>query len=198
MATEAAPRLLDPGSTAAVLLGASDWTEAGLGRAPSFRRSAKGVFSYLIGSEGLGLDPEMVLDLFDDPAPAGEQLARVLDTLDELLRERRDAGRPVKDVLLYYVGHGSTDDAGHLALLVRRSRKGVEAETGIKAPDLARVLRVSAPQQRRMVVLDCCFSEAAARAFIGMGALDQAVAATAAKDIAESMPARGGLLLSRS
>ena len=199
MATGAPARLLDPGSTAAVLLGASDWTEAGLGRAPSFRRSAKGVLNCLIGTGGLGLDPELVLDIFDDPMPAGNQLARVRDTLDGLLRERREAGRPVADLLVYYVGHGSTDEQGHLALLARRSRQGLEAETGIKAPDLARVLKVAAPQQRRLVVLDCCFAEAAARAFIGMGgALDQAVAATAAKDIAEALPGRGGLLLCSS
>lgn len=199
MATGSAPRLLDPGATAAVLLGASDWTEAGLGRAPSFRRSSKGVLNCLIGAGGLGLDAELVLDLFDDPMPAADQLGRVRDTLDGLLRERREAGRPVADLLVYYVGHGSTDEQGHLALLVKRSRQGLEAETGIKAPDLARVLRVAAPQQRRLVVLDCCFAESAARAFIGMsGALDQAVAATAAKDIAEALPGRGGLLLCSS
>jgi hypothetical protein len=56
----------------------------------------------------------------------------------------------------------------------------MEAETGIKAPDLARVLKLAAPQQRRVVILDCCFSEAAARDFIGQGgALDRAVAAIA-------------------
>jgi hypothetical protein len=75
----------------------------------------------------------------------------------------------------------------------------MEAETGIKAPDLARVLRVGAPQQRRLIVLDCCFSEGAARDFIGQsGALDQAVAATAVKDLADDQPKRGTLLLCSS
>src|ERR1700688_4252920 len=97
-------RLLNPMSTAAVVLGAHDWSEAGLRRAPSFRRSARHVVRYLYSREGLGLDPELVLDLFDDPAGAGEQLARVRDTLDAQLRERRDQGRPVTDVLVYYIG----------------------------------------------------------------------------------------------
>ena len=192
-------RLLDPQSTAAVVFGAHDWTSAGLGRAPSFRRSAKGIVDYLCGNSGLGLSSEFVLDLFDDPASAGEQLGRIRDTLDGLLRERRDEGRPVADVLVYYVGHGHTDDQGHLSLLVRRSLKNLEAETGIKTPDLARTLRLAAPQQRRLVVLDCCFSEAAAKAFIGMSAsLDQSVAATAAKDLREDEPRRGTLLLCSS
>ncbi|MDO9713144.1 tetratricopeptide repeat protein, partial [Paracraurococcus sp. LOR1-02] len=192
-------RLLDPTSTAAVVLGAHDWTDAGLSRAPSFRRSARGIVAYLYDPAGLGLDPELVLDLFDDPTGAGDQLARVRDTLDELLRERREVGRPVSDVLVYYVGHGFTDDQGHLSLLVRRSRRGLEAETGIKAPHLARMLRLAAPQQRRSVILDCCFSEAAARAFIGMASdLNQQVAATAAQDLGDDQPARGTLLLCSS
>src|SRR3954471_22552244 len=193
------PRLLNPEATAAVVIGAHDWSEAGLGRAPSFLGSAKGLVRYLIDSAGLGLDPVLVIDLFDDPASAGEQLARIRDTLDVLLRERRDEGRPVADVLVYYVGHGHTDDQNHLSLLVRRSHRGMEAETGIKTPDLARVLRVAAPQQRRMIVLDCCFSEAAAQAFIGQsGALDQAVAATAIKDLKDDQPRPGTLLLCSS
>jgi hypothetical protein len=165
---ETAPgsRFLDPRNTAAVVLGAHDWTQAGMSRAPSFLRSAKGVVRYLTD---LGLDLTLVLDLFDDPASAGDQLARIRDTLDTLLRERREEARPVADLLIYYVGHGHTDDEGHLSLLVRRSRRGMEAETGIKAPDLARVLKLAAPQQRRVVILDCCFSEAAARDFIGQG-----------------------------
>ncbi len=192
-------RLLSPSSTAAIILGAHDWTYAGLGRAPSFLRSARYVVRYRYDRAGLGLDPELVLDLFDDTSGAGDQLARVRETLDFLLRERRDAGRPVTDVLVYYIGHGYIDDQGHLSLLVRRSHRGMEAETGIKAPDLARALRVGAPQQRRSVILDCCFSEAAARAFIGMaGDLDQTVAAAVAKDLGDNQPARGTLLLCSS
>jgi formylglycine-generating enzyme required for sulfatase activity len=170
-----------------------------MSRAPSFLRSAKGVVAYLIDSASLGLDPTLVVDLFDDTASAGDQLARIRDTLDTLLRERRDEARPVADLLIYYVGHGHTDDQGHLSLLVRRSRRGMEAETGIKAPDLARILKIAAPQQRRAVLLDCCFSEAAARDFIGQaGALDQAVAATAVKDLRDDQPQRGSLLLCSS
>lgn len=198
-AETAQPRLLNPESTFAIVLGAHDWVESGLSRAPSFLRSAKGILGYLIDSAGLGLNPALVLDLFDDIAPAGEQLARIRDMLDVLLRERRDEERPVADLLVYYVGHGHTDDQGHLSLLVRRSRRGLEAETGIKAPDLARMLRLAAPQQRRSVILDCCFSETAARDFIGQsGALDQAVAATAAKDLGDNQPTRGTLLLCSS
>ena len=194
-----APRLLASESTAAIILGADDWTEAGLNTAPSFRRSAKGIAQYLVDRGGLGLDASLLIDLFNSREDAGSQLAEIRDTLDRLLRERRDEGRPVTDLLLYYVGHGQTDDQGHLSLLVRRTRRGMEIETSIGAPDLARVLKIAAPQQRRIVFLDCCFSEAAARAFVGMsGSLEQAVAATAAKDLKNGEPNRGTLLMCSS
>ena len=167
---------------------------------PHFLRSASRLVAYLYDQAGLGFDPELVLNLFDDVAAGGRSAREgARDVLDVQLRERREEGRPITDVLIYYIGHGHTDDQGHLSLLVRRSKRGLEAETGIKAPDLARTLRLGAPQQRRSVVLDCCFSEAAARAFIGMaGDLNQTVAATAARDLKDDQPARGTLLLCSS
>src|SRR5437867_4334765 len=154
--------LLNPNSTAAVVFGASEWPEAGMDSAPSFLGSAAQVLSYLYDSAGLGLDPSLVLNLFDDRSAAGDQLTRIRDTLDTRISRRREEGRPITDLLVYYIGHGCTDDENHLSLLIYRSRKALEAETGIKAPDLARTLKLAAPQQRRCVILDCCFSEAAA------------------------------------
>jgi hypothetical protein len=86
------PRLLDPTSTAAIILGTHDWADAGLGSAPAFLRSTKGIVAYLYSSTGLGLAPELVLDLFDDTAAAGGQPSRIQETLDVQLRERRDSG----------------------------------------------------------------------------------------------------------
>jgi serine/threonine protein kinase len=188
-------RLLDPRSTAAVLLGASDWTDAGLGSAPSFGRSAKELLNYLTHASGLGLDPDLIIDLFNDRTYAGEQLGYVRDTLGRRIKERSEAGHPVSDVIIYYLGHGVTDEQAHLSLLVRRSINGMEVETGIRAPDLARTLKLAAPKQRRMIVLDCCFAEAAIKAFIGMSAPAKSLSASVAKDFADGLPASGGLLL---
>ncbi|MDQ2802057.1 MAG: caspase family protein, partial [Pseudomonadota bacterium] len=148
----------------------------------------------------MGLEPDLLLNLFDDPSPAGAQLSRIRDTVKSLVRERQQTSHPIKDILIYYVGHGSCDDGRHLHLLVRDSSEGMEAQTSIGAPDLAHVLRTAAPQQRRLVILDCCFSEAAAEAFGAMGALDEAVATTALRDLEPqaAAPDRGTLLLCSS
>jgi hypothetical protein len=194
----AGPLLLAPASTAAVVLGAHDWTEAGLTTAPSFLRSANELIAYLSDRDGLGLDRELVFSLFDDQGEASNQLRRVRDFLDWHIRTRRDAGCPLTDLLVYYIGHGHTDDQGDLYMLVRQSSHGMETQTAIKATDLRDTLRISAPQQRRYLILDCCFSEAAARALIGMGNLNQQVGAAARKDFEDNNPKRGTILLCSS
>jgi hypothetical protein len=194
-------QLLNPSNTVAVIFGAHDWTRGGLPNAPSFRRSAGYLQQYLLARfpSGLGLEPDLLLNIFDDPSPAGAQLIRVGDTVRGLVRERLHTAHPIKDILIYFVGHGTVDD-GHLHFLVRDSREGMEAQSSIAAPDLAQVLRVAAPQQRRLIILDCCFSEAAVEAFGAMGAFDEAVATTALRDLEPQIapPDRGTLLLCSS
>src|SRR6266446_974470 len=58
-------------STVAIILGAYDWTKSGLPSAPSFRRSAHDFHRYLVTESpyGLGLQPDLVINLFNDPSP---------------------------------------------------------------------------------------------------------------------------------
>jgi Caspase domain len=193
--------LLDPTSTVAIILGAYDWTRAGQVRAPSFRRSAAFYQNYLLTQRphGLGIQPDRVFNLFNDPSPAGEQLDRLHDHITSFISESRETGHPIRDILIYYVGHGSCD-RGHLHLLVRHSSAGREEQSSISVTHLPQELRTAAPQQRRIVILDCCFSEAAATAFGAMGAMDEALAATAIKNLEPGIPPpeRGTLLFCSS
>jgi hypothetical protein len=195
------PRLLDPTGTVAIIVGAYDWTRAGLGRAPSFRRSAAHYQNYLLAAQpsGLGIQPDRVLNLFDDPSPASDQLDRIHDHITDLVCEAKETDRRVRDVLIYYVGHGSYDHES-LCLLVRHSSMGREEQSSLSVSHLARELRLSAPQQRRIVILDCCFSEAAVAAFGAQSPMDEAIAATAVKDLEPGVPPpeRGVLLFCSS
>ena|SRR5271170_1065620 len=109
--------LLESASTVAIILGAYDWTRAGLPRTPSFRRSAAYYQNYLLTQRpnGLGIEPDQVLNLFNDPSPAGEQLDRVHDHITNFISEAKETDFPIRDVMIYYVGHGSCDE-GHLHL----------------------------------------------------------------------------------
>jgi hypothetical protein len=187
-------RLLKSSATMAVILGAQDWSLAGLGKAPSFRRSAAYFHKYLLmpPPEGLGLEPDLVLNLFDDPTPASEQLTRIREVVQELIPERKDAEKPIEDILIYYVGHGSCNASRHLHLLVKDSRQGLEEDSSIGTPALARLLKVVAARQRRVLVLDCCFSEAAASAVGAMRPADElnkTVADVAVADLQQELQA---------
>jgi hypothetical protein len=195
------PRLLDPVSTAAIILGASDWTSAGLGSAPSFQRSATDYHSYLLSPapHGLGLQPDLVLNLFDDPSPPGPQLVRVRDTVWSFICKGKKAGQPITDLLIYYIGYGSYRGR-HLYLLVRASSEGTKAQSSIGVWSLANILHWVAPQQRQLVVLECYFTQAGAAALNGTAKLDEAVAVRAFKDLEPGAPSleRGTLLLCSS
>src|SRR4051794_29290197 len=108
-------RLLDRASTIAIVLGASDWTNAGFSRAYSFARSAGHFKRYLISEppRGLGIEPHLILDLFDDPSPASSQLSRIRAEIRSLISEPRRINSPIRDILVYYIGHGIPDSNGH-------------------------------------------------------------------------------------
>ncbi len=194
--------LLGSESTIAIILGASDWTRAGLNKAKSFHKSAAFVNKYLLQSRpyGLAINPGLVLNLFDDTAPPSEQLTRVRDFVREIVIERRGTQDPIEDVLIYYIGHGTCDDGNTLHLLVRDTREGIETQSSISTPDLAKVLKVAAPQQRRICIFDCCFSEGAVDAFGAMGGLDEAVTKIGAANLVADPPSpqRGTMLLCSS
>lgn len=194
-----ARQLLNGDSTSAIILGACDWRRSGLGEAPSFERSADDVYKYLTSEAGLGIERGHILNYFNSDKSASDQIEVLRDDLSKIARSSTGGNACIDDILVYYIGHGICDDAGHLTLLVRRSARGLESETGIKATDLARVLKIAAPQQRRLVILDCCFSESAARSFLGMAAdMSQAVGAIAARDLRSELPKRGTMLLCSS
>jgi Protein of unknown function (DUF1566)/Caspase domain len=196
------PSLLDAEGTIAIVLGASDWSKAGLGKARSFHRSAAFFNQYLLRNRpnGLGLGPDLVLNLFDDIASPSVQLARIRDFVREIVIDRRDTETPISDLLIYYIGHGTCDDGHTLHLLVRDTGQGIETQSSISAPDLAKVLKVAAPQQRRICIFDCCFSEGAVEAFGAMGSLDETVTKVGANNMVEDSPnpKRGTLLLCSS
>ncbi|MBP0595019.1 hypothetical protein J8I87_36235 [Paraburkholderia sp. LEh10] len=161
--------LLEPDTTVAVILGASDWAKAGLARAGSFHRSAAYFQRYLLSGrpEGLGIHPDLLMNLFDDTSSPSSQLTRLKNFVQVTVSDRKETDKPIVDVLVYYVGHGTCDHGDTLHLLVRESEQGMEAESSISTPNLARALKIAAPQQRRICIFDCCFSEAAVKAFAG-------------------------------
>ena len=140
------------------------------------------------------MDEATIFNLFDHKTAGEDQLHTLSGGLDRLWRARSESDA-LWDVLAYYIGHGTLDGEGRLSLLVRSSQA---IGSGIRVSDLALTLMRAAPRTRRLLILDCCFSGNAVPILRGRGAFGEAVAKSAAVDIASKLENKRGLLLCSS
>lgn len=149
-------------SMVAIVLGASDFTGAEMGRDEAFKASAEAFKRYLQADSGvgLGLGPEDVLDLFDDPRATSDIDAAVV----QFLAQRSKRGD--LDILVYYTGHGVfIGNSMDFAFALQFTKNPATAFNTYRVVDLASTLKEHARYARRIVILDCCFSAAAFAAF---------------------------------
>src|SRR6266700_871267 len=96
-----------PQTTLLILLGASNWPYMPEFRgSEAFTRAEQRPRAYFLHPPSFGLPPENLLDLFDT-----EQSTDELDlAIGRFLKEKQAAltniGRPARDILLYFIGHG--------------------------------------------------------------------------------------------
>ena len=185
---------VSPRTTLAVLLGASKFPrKEKLASGPTFAKSAADFKKYLLDDEdGFGLPGTNLFDRFDSDASATDQL----EALEQFLIERRATleaeGSSPRDLVVYYLGHGAFDQAKDYFLAIQRTRDGSEASSSIRIRDLATSIRNQATGLRRFLILDCCFSGAASREFMG------GPSEAARVQIADVLPRTGTSLLCSS
>jgi hypothetical protein len=101
-------RLLEPGATAAVILGASRWRTPDLASGAPFANAAAEIREYLLNDAELALEASRdVLDLFDTPKNQVDQLEQISDFLEGRVAAVRGGAKAVSAVICYYVGHGA-------------------------------------------------------------------------------------------
>ena len=185
MATGAA----SPEATQVILLGASEYPhEPGLSN-PRFRASAEAVRAYFQDPAGFALPGANLLDLFDsDDAPS---------RLGQRVREFLHAGAGrCKDVIVYYIGHGSFDDKEYL-LSLHDSRRDAP-DTRYRFKHLHQAVKGEARHARKFFVLDCCFAAAAVRELMSDDAAAQLVIQEVREGAKDDEPEKGTALLCAS
>jgi hypothetical protein len=147
--------MLNPDKTLAIILGVSNCPRAeNLQPLPQCKNSADDFHAYL--RTALRLPKSNIINLFDSPAHASEQMDKIEDWL------AGNAGAGFSDLFVYYSGHGGftrNDQAYFLA--VQRTRSGSEGATSIRYVDLASSIRRHADSLRKYLILDCCFAASA-------------------------------------
>ncbi|MFB7467685.1 hypothetical protein ACFCZ1_30040 [Streptomyces sp. NPDC056224] len=184
--------MLEPSRTIAITTGASEWPLLeSFDAAPAFAKAAANIRGYL-GTGGLGIPEENVLDLFGKPNSL-KQYEQIIAFLDGRMKKLETPHGENLLVLFFYVGHGAFfGTARDYCLLLADTRKPLESDTSLRVASLDRLLRLRAPFSARMLFLDCCF--AAEAASIMQGAIEQVVGAKT-DEILESSPLDRGVAL---
>jgi uncharacterized caspase-like protein len=165
----------------------------------AFRRSKADFEDYLRSPvpRGLGVLSSRVLDLFNSPLEPGKQLRQIGDFVEQIRAETPDS---VRDLIVYYVGHGYF--GGHdrqFYVAVASMDTAVPDATGLRIASLGEVLKPYVRSFRIYYLLDCCFAGEALKA-LQAGGEGVAIAAHLALKVeapqAHSMnPRRGSALL---
>ena len=179
-----------PGRSLLVLLGASEFPKSGLGGAAAFSETRRRLLGYFGKQMHVAND---VLDLFDTKKAWGD--------IDSELASWLTAQRatPGANLFVIYVGHGGFRDLAHeYYLAIRSTARDNAYYTSIPFEGLTIRLRSSAAQLRRFIILDSCFSAAAARQL--QAPLPEAVGVRVDRALAGEVEEseRGTLLLSSS
>lgn len=154
-----------------VMLGASEFPRRLDLSSPAFMKSHAALRDWLLdNAHGPMVASEDCLDLFDSPRSWPDQEAELADWLID-----RTATQPgPTDLIVHYVGHGGfRDESRDYYLAIRATRAENPFYHSIMVDSLWRALRSGARQLRRFLIIDACFSAAAARAL--MAPLQEAV-----------------------
>ncbi|MFL5696964.1 MAG: caspase family protein [Ktedonobacteraceae bacterium] len=201
MSTSALPPIAP--TTLVILLGASAWPNSpGFQPSPAFVHAAWGFKYYVLDPQGFGLSTSNLLDLFDAPLSASDQLEMLGSFLEQQTQALKAANQAVRDVVVYFVGHGGfVGSSADFYLLPRRANASSLRASGMAIDALAEVLREKARQMRRYLFLDCCFASAAFRSFQGgpdQTAITKTLDAFQVQARSSGFPAKGTVLLCSS
>ena len=137
----------------ALLIGVSQY-EAGLPPLAAAPKDVAAMLRVLQSSE---------LGAFDDVKTLIDPDLEAMQTAIDLLFQgcqKGDLG------LLYFSGHGITDDSDRLYLATRRTGKDTFRSTAVSASFIQGIMRDRSYQRQHVLILDCCYSGAFAEGWL--------------------------------
>lgn len=149
-------------TTLVVLLGASEWPRSpDLPSLENFRNSADDIENYF-KQLPFKIPDGNLLNLVDDEGSPLEINNQLSDFVTKSQERASQAGKPIRDLIVYYVGHGGfTKGEQAYFLAIRSTQTESEGVSSLRMVDLAATIKRRANNVRRYLILDCCFAEAA-------------------------------------
>jgi Caspase domain len=144
----------------AIVLGASAWPKyPSFETSPAFQNSANFVRNYILREDGVGLIADNLLWLFDDEGLPGN----IVQKMGDFLRQR--ATSDIRNIFLYYVGHGGYLDREYF-LALRCTDQDNRDLTVLPVKYIAKKLYEETPDKRHIVIIDACYASGAVKDFI--------------------------------
>lgn len=137
-----------------LLLGAAKYPRRSDLALPAFSVSYKAFKAAMTAGTSPIIFPDDCLDLFDDDRAWVDQQS----TIDEWLSKKRSETRRPEALLLYYVGHGGIEKGEQVYLTINSTNKLDPYFSSVPRDSLARLLRSSANDLRKFLIIDCCFA----------------------------------------
>jgi hypothetical protein len=135
----------------------------------AFAVAARALGEYFLDQQGFNVGQDNLLSLFDAPEGPRRQMQRMARFLRSRTAKLEEAGRPVRDLILYYVGYGAYVRTPELSsdyyLALRTTQSGRERDTGLLVTELLRTLKPLLAVQRLYMIVDAGFGSALAAQF---------------------------------
>jgi hypothetical protein len=140
-----------PGKTLVLILGASKWPEThDFTPSSAFANAAQKVQKYF--TDYFKVPKNNLLSLFDEKHSAQDMYKKISEFLQE------NAGS-ANQVITYCIGHGQMTTKGDgLYLPIRKTQQLLPEVSSLNVEHLMKAIKVSAPQLKRVYILDCCFA----------------------------------------
>ena len=183
-----------PKTTLLVVLGASQFPKSSeITPNEAFLHSAERIKKYFLDDDGFSLPKNNIIDLFNDKR-TNTQIDRSLrDFLTERKDELEKEDLKIKDIIIYYVGHGGFKDKGNdYFLALCDTQDDDQYFTSYEIERLATNLKNNARFTRKYIILDSCFSAAAFSTF------QTSPLSVAEKKIRDHFPKEGTVLFCAS
>ena len=135
-----------------ILLGSSKFpNDPQLQGSDSFSNSSEAIFSWLTK---VGITSDQILNLFNCQDGPGDILSKINKFINGQIS--KDSG--IKDLLIYYVGHGDLTPENDYYLAIQNTRSISRPSSSLMVRELSKVLNKSNKGLRKFLILDCCFA----------------------------------------
>jgi hypothetical protein len=141
----------------AILIGASEWPELGIGGGQSFKNSFDDFRAYLSHPNGLALPASHFYAEFDSASSPGAVTSAIIDFFR---KHRANDGTVIRKVLLYLLGQGELFE-GDFYFALCSSRRNQYQNTFFSASGISKLLKEEARPCGHYVIIDACHAGAA-------------------------------------